>query len=257
MQSNRDRLFHSGVLWLGIGLLLFVGDYVSIWSLVHQRLQASIYFLQQPILYSTQKVFQAESTLRHMWQASQKLQALEIQYSQAITRLQEIEQVKAENRTLRRLIENTDRTLQKTVVTAPVVSFAQPAVLVGSDQGVQVGSVVVGEGTVLGIVSTVYPASSRVSLITHLHDKPILAQTQSGVQGLIRGENGTIWLTEVPSDIQIAIGERVTTVGQVGVPRGLLIGVVSSVSALPQDATQRIQVRQLVSFYTTAVVELY
>lgn len=254
---NQSIVFRQGLLWLGIGLVIGVGDYLSIWSQIHNQLLPSIIALQRPVIHATQQAFRVGTTAQQMWQASQKLQALEVQYSQAITQLQDLEQTRAENRTLRRLIENSDRTLHTTIVTAPVVSFAQPAVLIGSDQGVQVGSIVVGDGTVLGVLSEVYPTSSRVELLSQLQHKPILAQTQSGAQGLIRGEKGNIWLTEIPSDVTVLIGERVTTVGQVGIPKGLLIGVVGSVSALPQDATQHIQVRQLVSFYTTAIVEVY
>ncbi len=237
--------------------MVMVGDYLAVWSQVRHPITPLISTLERPIVQITQQAFKSVVTFRNMWQASQKLQALEIQYSLAITQLQALEQAQTENRALRRLIENSDRTLQKTIVTAPVVSFAQPAVLIGSDQGVQVGSVVVGEGTVLGILSEVSPTSSRVELLSQLQHKPILAQTQSGAQGLIRGEKGVVWLTEIPSDVVVAIGERVTTVGQAGVPQGLLIGVVGSVSSLPQDATQHIQVKQLVSFYTTAIVEVY
>lgn len=238
-------------------MVVIVGDYLAVWTQARHQLLPVITRLERPIVIAAQQAAHSVTTVQYMWSASQKLQALEIQYSQAITQLQDLEQTKAENRALRQLIENSDRTLQKTIVTAPVVSFAQPAVLVGSDQGVQAGSVVVGEGTVLGVLSEVTTKSSRVELLTQLQHKPILAQTQSGAQGLIRGEKGSIWLTEVPSDTLVAVGERVTTVGQVGVPKGLLIGVVSSVTALPQDATQRIQVKQLVSFYTTPIVEVY
>jgi cell shape-determining protein MreC len=254
---NQSSSVRHGLLWLGVGLVVVVGEYVSVWPQIHQQLIPGITTLQQPFTQAMQQAFKTTLLLQQMWGASQKLYALEAQYSQAVTQLQELEQTRIENRALRKLLENSDRTLQKTVVTAPVVSFAQPTILVGSEQGVRDGSVVVGEGTVLGILSEVYPKSSKVELLTQLQHKPILAQTQSGAQGLIRGQKGSIWLTEVASDVTISVGERVTTVGQVGIPQGLLIGVVGSVSALPQEATQHIQVRQLVSFYTTAIVEVY
>lgn len=255
----RTQIVYSrqSLLWIGVGLLVIVGDYFMIWKQLHETLQPNIALMQQPVVHFTQQMFQSATSIKRMWYAAQELQALEVQYSQTITQLQDVEQVRSENRALRALLENSDRTLQRVVVAAPIVSFAMPAVQIGSQDGVQVGSVVVGEGTVLGVLSEVSSTNSRVELLAQLQSKPILAQTATGVQGLVRGERGSIWLTEVPSDAQIAVGERVATVGQVGIPKGLLIGVVSSTYARPQDATMQIQVRQLVSFYTTPLVEIY
>ncbi len=238
-------------------VLVILGDFFGAWNYFRQVLEPIVFQSQLPIVRLYTSISQAAGQLKNVWQNSQKFTALQLQYSQALFELEELQSVRAENQELRRMLENTDRTLAKTIIASPVISFAQPTLLVGTADGIEAHAAVVSRGTLLGFLTEVGQRSSRVALLTEQNNLPVLVQTENGTQGLLVGDGRTIWLTEVPADAKVSYGERVVTVGQQGIAKGLLIGVVGNNETLPQDAVQRLQVKQLVSFFTTSIVEVY
>lgn len=255
--TTHHPLWRHQLLFGFVVVVAVIGDFFGAWGSLRQLVEPLTTAIELPFVRLSQKSITTSRDIALMWQNSQKLAALELQYSQALFEVQDLQSVRAENRELRRMLENTDRTLAKTVITAPVISFARPAVLVGQADGVLDQASVVSKGTLLGFVSQVGQKSSQVTLLIENDTKPLLVQTENGVQGLLVGDGREIRLTEVPVDAKVMIGERVTTVGQQGIAKNLLIGVVDSVEALPQDAVLNIKIKQLVSFFTTDIVEVY
>jgi cell shape-determining protein MreC len=255
--STPQQLWRHHLAFGLVVLVVLIGDFFGAWGSVRQLVEPLAVAIELPIVRLSQKSITTSRDIALMWQNSQKLAALELQYSQALFDLQDLQSVRAENRELRRMLENTDRTLAKTVITAPVISFARPALLVGEADGVVDQASVVSKGTLLGFVSQVGQKSSQVTLLAENDTKPLLVQTENGVQGLLVGDGREIRLTEVPVDAKVMIGERVTTVGQQGIAKNLVIGVVGTVESLPQDAVLSITIKQLVSFFTTDIVEVY
>lgn len=190
-------------------------------------------------------------------QAARRIQDLEFRYSEALAQLSELDRLKEENEALRALIENSPRSEGSRLVTAPILSYGTPYVGVGSQEGAQVGAVVLAAQTLVGMLDQVSEHQSQVRLLTHAQAQPLLAVTESGVEGVVRGTGSRVVLTEIPKDAQLQVGERVVTTGQKGIDGDIFIGRISSVTNEPAAPTQTAVVEQLVTFYETKVVEIY
>ena len=70
-----------------------------------------------------------------------------------------------------------------------------------------------------------------ISLLWQEETPLILVETQAGVQGILRGNGKHVLLTEVPTDQELIIGERVATTGQEGVEQGLYVGEIHSIQS--------------------------
>jgi len=138
-----------------------------------------------------------------------------------------------------------------------VVSLAYPAVAAGSQSGVRQGEMVTFQNTLLGVITQVSEHQSRVALLTRKDSVPILAKTSSGMQGIVTGNGKQVILTEVPHGIELNKDERVVTVGQEGIRRDVLIGVIGAVITRPSAPTQTAIVQQQVSFFDAPAVEIW
>lgn len=190
------------------------------------------------------------------WQAEQALVGLRQERAQLLAEVIRLQSIEAENKSLRQMLQNSDRTLTKSIITAPIISFAQPALAVGSQAGVQPGMMVLANEELLGFVTEVGANQAAVTLLSQATTQPVLAQTEAGVTGLVRGNDHQLALTEVPPDVTVKVGEKVSTVGQAGVSPRLFIGTVSKVETPPAAATQIIWLQQPTSFFGVAVVEV-
>lgn len=246
------EVFLAIFLVIGVGLFEFLGLLEPMKSLGQK--------LTIPFLETNSKIVtvlaQPYRNLKISRKAVRRVQDLEIKYAEVSAQLGELEALRAENKELRNLLENSDRKLQKTVLSAPIISLAQPSISVGMADGVNQGNIVIGSQTLLGTVSRVYENQSEVGLLSHLNSQPILAKTESGVQGLIIGDGKRVLLSEIPIDEEIKINDRVVTLGQKGVPRDIFIGRVRSIEREPHSSVQVAVIEQFVSFYEILVVEI-
>jgi cell shape-determining protein MreC len=207
----------------------------------------------QTILTLTQPV----TKLKQFWQLRQKLEDLEYRYREASVQLTELEALREENQALRALLGTTDRALGKKLVTRPISSFAKPVLAVGSDSGLQPGSLVLGEGNLLGVVDNVNQQQARVLLLKNMLDQGVVAKTESGVKGIVKGDGKNILLTEVASEETLKLRERVVTVGQTGIGPDIFIGRIVSLKELnPAKSTQQAILQQDVNFYELSLVEV-
>jgi rod shape-determining protein MreC len=171
--------------------------------------------------------------------------------------LTELAALREENQALRALLENSDRALSKNLITKPISSFAKPVLAIGSDSGLQVGSLVLGEGNLLGIVEEVSQQQARVLLLKNMLEQGIVAKTESGVMGIVKGDGRNILLTEVASEETLNLRERVVTVGQEGIPPDIFIGRIISLKEInPAKSTQEAILQQDVNFYELSLVEV-
>lgn len=186
----------------------------------------------------------------------QRLRDLEIRHSEALAEISELEQLREENQELRRLLDQPARFAENRVIAAPVISLARPIVAAGSMSDVPVKSLVMASGSLLGIVEKVSERQAEVLLLQGMQESVILANTESGVQGVIRGDGKRIILDELPRDATLTVGERITTSGQEGVPSGILIGTVGVIENDQTASVQSVFVTQQVTFYETPLVEI-
>jgi cell shape-determining protein MreC len=223
----------------GLFIFIFLLDFLgfltlSSWRNAVAHWQAHNY---QVLLKLTQPV----GKLRQFWQLRQKLEDLEYRYRESSVQLTELEALREENQALKRLLENTDRGLEKNLIVRPISSFAKPVLAIGSDSGVQVGSVVLGEGSLLGIIEEFSHQQARVLLLKDMFDQGIVAKTESGARGIVRGDGKNILLIEVASEATLNLRERVLTVGQEGIAADIFIGRIANLKDMIQQKRLRKQ----------------
>lgn len=197
------------------------------------------------------------------WQSVQKLpksveriQDLELRLAESSSSLAELATLRRENEELRFLLTNTDRSNDRTIITAPVIAFAHPALGVGSQAGVTEGAVVLSRNTLLGQVTQVSAYDAQVTLLLETAARPVLAQTDAGVKGIITGDGRKVLFTQVPKESVLTIGERVVTLGQPQIEQNLLIGKIVKVINEPAASVQSAVIEQSASFFETPVVEV-
>jgi len=164
--------------------------------------------------------------------------------------------LKAENQDLRSLLKVKDSLEQTNLIVKPVYSPTQPLIAAGQMEGVKRGSLVFGHGVLLGIVSQVEPHLARVRLLNQDHHLVLLAKTKSGVTGLVQLIDGQLRLTEIPPNLKVMLNEPVITIGQPGIPGGLLIGLVAETGKMTAEPTYSVKLKQGISFYSEAIVQV-
>lgn len=214
-------------------------------------------FLGQGLARETAQVFvQARNKVVSLPKSAQKIQDLELRLAESSVALGELDHLRKENEELRELLGDVSFSQGERVVTSPVMILARPSLSVGSSQGIEEGSLVSSKGVLLGRVKKVFADYAQVELLTEKDARPILVQTESGVQGIVRGDGRRVLLTEVASGEEIRVGERVMTVGQSDFPAGLFIGRIVQAKNDPVAATQTAILEQYTSFYEVPVVEV-
>lgn len=204
-----------------------------------------------------QKIAYPFNRFKKMWNLTARLEDLQYRYNEAAAISVRVAALEKENQELRKILENSDRSYRQVTISAPVISFAQSFVAVGSQSGIKPGSAVLYKGTLLGLVDEVKEKQSSVLLLAKMLDTGILVETNTGIKGLLKGNGQKILLTEIPSDAKLEIGQLVFTSSQVGLEKGLLIGRVVSILANNQAlATKTAVVEQEVNFYEVSLVEI-
>jgi len=253
--SNRpDRLRYYFFILLTIILLAFL-EFLALLPLPWLKpLTASWQNANYRLL---QLAMQPAQRFLSLWDLSAELLDLQARYATTAAEMVRLQNVEAENQELRLLLENSDRRLGTTIITSPITSFAQTRLPVGSEQGVRVGALVLYRNNLLARVSQVEPKQSQITLLQHLTEGGILAVTEGGVKGLVKGDGWQVLLTEVTSGQTLRPQELVLTAGQEGVEKGLVIGQIQTVQlANPALATITAVVEPLVNFYQLELVEL-
>lgn len=199
----------------------------------------------------------AYQSIQKLPRSAARIQDLELRLAEASASLAELETLRRENEELRFLLHNTDRPFERTHLAAPIIAFAQPAIGLGSQAGVQVGAVVLSRNTLLGQVSQVGEYESQVTLLSEVDAPPVLAKTESGVEGLIVGDGRKVLFTQVAKDAVLHEGERVVTLGQPQIEQDLPIGRIVKVNNNPVDSIQSAIIEQYASFFETPIVEVH
>jgi len=109
----------------------------------------------------------------------------------------------------------------------------------GSESGVARGdAVIVGDGTLVGKIVRVSSGRSSVLLPTDPRSAlAVMVSDHPESSGVAQGENGLIVsMTLIPQHAPIAVEDTIVTTGrEAGIPRGLVVGAVESVSSVASD----------------------
>ena len=257
INSSSPFIFRGSSIGIGIFVIFLFLEITGFRSTALKPIE----FLLQPfqqMVYVTR--LQLERIVDFSFSYSQmvtRLAYLENKTAELSAQVSSLESVQKENEALRKMIENTDRTLGSRVVTVPIVSASVPMIAAGTDQGLEPGMMVTVSNTLIGTISEVSRLRATVTLLERARDAGVVAETKSGVQGVILGTGSGVVITHIPRDEKIEVGEQLHTVGQEGIKRGLFLGVVSENLTKEEDAMQTFRVDQFVSFFTSSLVEVW
>jgi len=181
--------------------------------------------------------------------------------SELITNFHELSSAKEENKILKQEVQNLknlqaslinikeeNRELKKVVgYVAPKIASYKIAKIVGgvnqvfnkrlyldigSDSGVQEGSVVIGAHGVLGRISEISTSKSSLLLLTDLSSRIPVISSKSRARAILAGNGGSAMeMLYLPKNHNIKIGELIFTSGDGDIlPPGLLVGIVKYAS---------------------------
>jgi rod shape-determining protein MreC len=171
-----------------------------------------------------------------------------------------------ENVTLRALLRFRDsprfpsgyRAVNARVIAAPPSQFEQRIIVAaGSSNGIREQDPVINARGLVGEVTKVTPDASEVTLLTD-EESAVAAMDISGPSGIIRhghGSGDTLILDYVTKDQVVYRNDLVVTAGTLGngrlrslYPKGIPIGIVTSVGQSDADQYKQIQVDPYVDF---------
>ncbi len=161
--------------------------------------------------------------------------------------LQRLSTIKAENAHLRSLL-NGDMPLQPNAILGEISHMGRDpftrivVVNRGSQHSVKAGQAVVDSKGVIGQVTRVYPFTSEVTLIT---DKELSIPIQIERNQLraiaFGGDNNTLDIPYLPTNVDIKVGDKLVTSGIDGVyPAGLAVATVSQILQNPESPFAKI-----------------
>ena len=150
------------------------------------------------------------------------------------------------------------------VISPPGGPFAHSlAVEAGSANGVRIQSPVVNGVGLVGIVSSVFPSTAKVTLLSDPDTFVYALDLKTGVRGVIHtGPGGTLILDQVNKQFKVKAGDELVTAGTRSAtypdlyPYGIPIGRVSSVSASDTATFLQVQVQPYANLGSTTAVSV-
>ncbi|HYD34689.1 MAG TPA: rod shape-determining protein MreC [Vitreimonas sp.] len=242
--------------WLVGWVVLVVVESVGLLAPVRAVGEQLMVPVQHISYQAVQVVLSPFEMTRDAYKSARRIQDLEQRYSEAVAQLAELEGLRDENQALKQLLENTDRNLEPATVATPILSLSVPAVAAGDRENIHPGQMVLVNSNLVGSIESVSEHQSQVVLLNSSEHPPVLATTQSGVEGLLKGDGRQILLTEIPIEADVQVGEKVVTLGQVGIKRDIFIGQVAAIRSVPASPVKVAIINQVVSFYDARVVEI-
>jgi hypothetical protein len=112
----------------------------------------------------------------------------------------------------------------------------------GCEEGVQAGEAVVHDHTIIGTVQRVGQQESAVATVADPDWRLAVVIGTASAQGVFMTQRGTPSVEEIAPQMPVAVGEIITTAGQAGVPRGLIVGKVMAIQAENSQATKTVTV---------------
>jgi len=157
------------------------------------------------------------------------------------------------------LLGSSDIKTGKTIVARSIAAYGQPAIMLPSSgsENLRIGNPVLIDGAVVGRISKLQKSQAQISLLSQNDfSLLLLAKTQNGTNGIIKGDGKRVLFTEVLRGDNLQEGDRVVTQGQEGVTSNLFIGKVQQIVKDESSPVQTAILEQLTSFYETTLVEV-
>lgn len=163
-------------------------------------------------------------------QSSQKIAQLESQVRGAVVDQARLLELEEENKAMRDLLEvplppDWDYYMARVVAKRP----HQIHIALGEVDGVKHGDPVLYEDVLLGIVSKTSARVSQVSTMTSESTNVTASVIGKNADGILRGKDGQLWLTEILQTADITEGDIVITNGSGRVLPGIVLGKVAEI----------------------------
>lgn len=235
-----------------IGIVQYLGLMPTVMTIAHKRISSLLTWQVKVV----SEIGRLGPMIRQRQLLAHRVQDLELHVARLSVQLAELEQLKNENEQLRTVLNSSSHSLQNSLITQPILSYAQPTIALDPDQKVTPGTAVLVEGVLVGTIAKQQLGTATVNLLWQKETLPILAETDSKVQGLVMGDGIRVLFTEVPVDQELTIGQQVVSVGQTGVEQGLFIGEIRAIVTGYSNAVKTAVLEQYVSFYQVGLVEV-
>lgn len=228
-------------------------------------------FFGQVFSKPTNAITTAFDSVEDIENAFEENQALKRQVDQVYEKDAEINNLREENEQLKEEL-NLDETLSDyTTLSANVISrnpdrWVDNLIIdVGSSDGISQNMAVMSQNGLLGVITEVNQASSKVTLITNIEatSNRVSAQIVSeeddeAIYGVVSDylvDDNELLMTQITSDEGIEEGDLVTTSGLGGLfPSGLVIGRVTEVALDNQGLGHIVHIEPETNFDTTKYV---
>ncbi len=254
--TKTNYWLNEWVMIIVIWLIIALGEFVGVAQPLTNLAQSIVQPVQKLSVHLLAVIISPFEYGHSLYKAQRRIQDLELRYAEASALLGSLDQLKAENQALRELIQIKQERTAPTQIAQPILSYSHPLISNGSNQGIQTGQLVLVANTLVGLVGDVSAAQSQVILLTQEGGPTMLVRTESGVQGLLKGDGKNVLLSEIPVAADLKVGERITTIGQAGIPRDVFVGRIARVIKTPEASVQTAVIEQIVSFYEAAIVEI-
>ncbi|MEX0895581.1 MAG: rod shape-determining protein MreC [Patescibacteria group bacterium] len=258
MYHTKRRISSQAILLYIITMISLVLFELVGWSSELERLVSrAVIPLAERTAFQVRVVTAPLSSIAVAYRAQTNLEVLQQNHAVALAKLSQLEQLEKENEELRQLIENRHLDLSERIVVTPIASYTQPTLSAGAEQGVRTGQLVSSNGVLLGRVRSVSDRQAAVELLIQPSVENVIVQLETGEQGVLEGRGSFAVVTHLQQGTQVEAGMRITTLGQPGIPQGILVGVVGRTLTDPTAPFVTAQIDQLTSFYTAALVEVW
>lgn len=235
-----------------------LGGVVGIVVPVERAIGRVVIPLAERSAYAVRVALSPLSVLAQSYRARSELEQLQKDHAIALSELSQLERVREENEALRRMLENRHLELKERSIAAPIVSYTQPTISAGTEQGVREGQLVSAGGVLLGTIDEVRDRQATVLLFTQpRRTEQVLVQTASGAEGILQGRGSYAVISHLSWLDPVVRGERVVTIGQPGIPAGELVGIVGQSVSDETEPFHSVRLEQLETFYKTPFVEVW
>lgn len=243
LDEFRKRLIVLVVL-TAFSILLMLLDSVGVLSILFNLTSALGAPIQLEFKKATTKVNDVIGVVRQISTIKQENEKLKEENNDLLEKVAKLQEFKSENQSLRDQLsleeEGLDILSQARVVSSDLTYENSIQINAGTNEGVEVGDVVVYGKYAIGVVKKVTSNTSKVLLInSQLSNIPVRGQ-KNGAIGIAVGSVGlTLQINEILPDEAVEKGEIVVTSGvESDFPAGFIIGVVKEVDDNPTRATK-------------------
>jgi cell shape-determining protein MreC len=192
--------------------------------------------------------------------SSRKIQYLEQQLAEANMQLGELKTLRLENDFLRQAVASASvippSKMQR--ISCRIVSYSPSVIEVPRGGVLKVGAPVISNGALVGKIESVSGNQAVVRILSQSTGLMVIGQLRERqISGILQGENGTLFLTELPPENQPVAGEHVVTATQPDIPTGITIGLIRATGPEQVGSGVRAEVTPAASFFQAAFVEVW